>query len=345
MGQALPGKPPSRNLFWFWGVFGVGLIALMVIFGPDLIGLILNTPTEIAFDTGTPTLTQNIPPTTTITIPPTVTHTIPPTITLTSPPTITNTLRPTITPTRPPTNTPFPLTITNRKDNAILYGVKAGNFEMGSNAGEVDERPVHSVYLENFWIYAKEVTNEMYSNCVEDGGCSPPNPPSHVGDDPYSDYPEYPVIYVSWYDAVDYCTWAGGRLPTEAEWEKAARGTDGRTYPWGEGINCDLARYGESTGECSGGRTVTVGSYPQGTSPYGLLDMAGNVWEWVNSCYIDYPYNATDGRENGAASCMRVLKGGSWYNDPGYLRSSCRISAERDYVKYNIGFRCAKSTP
>ena len=175
----------------------------------------------------------------------------------------------------------------------VMVYVPEGRFLMGSAPGNADadsdEFPQHEVYLDAFWIGQTEVTNGMYAQCADAGACEPPRittnsatRSSYYGNPSYMDYP---VIYVSWDQAQAYCAWAGGRLPTEAEWEKAARGAEGtRTYPWGEGISCPRANFAGCEGD-----TTRAGSYPAGASLYGALDMAGNVAEWTASAYAPYP--------------------------------------------------------
>jgi formylglycine-generating enzyme required for sulfatase activity len=214
--------------------------------------------------------------------------------------------------------------------------VPTGEFRMGNAEGPDDEQPVHTVALDGFWIDRTEVTNAQYAPCVALGHCEGQR---------YADYPDfngddYPVVGVDWYDAEDYCEWAGARLPTEAEWEYAARGPEGHTYPWGDDEpTCDLAQYRG----CSG-RAVPVGSLPDGVSWCGAMDMLGNVLEWVADWYdSDYyessPIEDPVGPEEGE---RKVLRGASWGCDAEYLRSADRYVDAPDTWITNIGFRCAR---
>ncbi len=221
----------------------------------------------------------------------------------------------------------------NEKDGAVMVWVPAGEFAMGSWNGDDDEAPVHSVYLDAYWIYQTEVTNGQYRQCIEADSC----------EGYLSDYPDnqYPAVYIEWYEARDYCAWAGGRLPTEAEWEKAARGTDGQTYPWGNAApSCNLANYWG----CTGG-TQPVGSFPAGASPYGVLDMAGNVWEWVSDWYSDsyYSGSATNNPTGPASGTHKVVRGGSWLYYEWGLRASYRFRGSPVSTDGSYGFRCLTS--
>ncbi len=217
---------------------------------------------------------------------------------------------------------------TNPIDEALMVMVPAGEFEMGDDHESKDERPAHPVYLDGYWIYQTEVTNQMYKLCVKAKSCETPERTWSYRNEGHTNYP---VGFISWFDATAYCTWAGGRLPTEAEWEKAAGGGDGRTYPWGKGINSTLANY--SNRDWRYYSIAPVGRYPNGISPYGALDMAGNVLEWVSDFDTGYKTNY-DAEEEG----YKVTRGGSWKTPS--LRVTDRFYHPPDGKYEDVGFRC-----
>ncbi len=229
--------------------------------------------------------------------------------------------------------------------------IPAGEFNMGSDTSDQpDEKPVHVVNLDAYYIDQYEVTNAAYKLCVDAGVCQPPVDTSSVTRASYygnSQFDNYPVIYVDWNMSKNYCEWRGARLPTEAEWEKAARGTDERTYPWGENIDCTYANYfGSEKGACVGD-TTPVGSYASGQSPYGVYDMAGNVWEWTADLYSDtyYKNSPSENPLGPDSGDIRVLRGGSWYNYDFVARSASRVRSDPSGTSGVIGFRCARSLP
>lgn len=206
--------------------------------------------------------------------------------------------------------------------------IPAGPFEMGCVEGEIlcssSSQPRHTVYLDDYYMDVYEVTNARYQACVDAGGCTPPADNQYFG---VEDYYEYPISGIDWWQAGEFCVWDGKRLPTEAEWEKAARGdSDTRIYPWGdEAINCTLANYSESSWTSCVGDPTPVGSYPTGISPYGLYDMSGNVAEWTAD-WLDESYYAVSPAENPqgpTAGDTRINRGGSYANKYGvtYYRS------------------------
>jgi formylglycine-generating enzyme required for sulfatase activity len=228
------------------------------------------------------------------------------------------------------------------KDGMTLLYVPAGEFLMGStNATTLAqnwEKPQHPVMLDAYWIDQTDVTNAMYAKCVSAGKCSPPSDTSHYGN---SNYANHPVVYVSWNDALAYCLWAERRLPTEAEWEKAAGSTDGRIYPWGnDAPNNHLLNFNNSVGD-----TTEVGKYPAGKSIYGAYDMAGNVYQWVNDWFSDtYYQNSPSSNPLGPDTGKeRVLRGGSWSSN-GTERSADRGRFYPTSAGPSMGFRCARGT-
>jgi formylglycine-generating enzyme required for sulfatase activity len=264
-----------------------------------------------------------------------------------------------------------------------MVEVPAGKFGMGSTNGngiiDSDEEPIHYVYINKFWIDRTEVTNAMFVAFIEATGYETEAEStgwSHVIDidgneervenadwqhptGPISaikGLEERPVVHVSWYDARAYCEWAGTRLPTEAEWEKATGSTDGRTYPWGDyDVAGNLLNYADTNHDSSiadksendGYRfTAPVGIYPDGASPYGALDMAGNVSEWVADRYSSgYYEDSPDSNPPGPSwGNYRVVRGGSWADQKNDVRSTSRQSENPSYSWNNLGFRCASST-
>ena len=243
------------------------------------------------------------------------------------------------------TSAPPPTPVATRvaeADGITMVYVPASEFLMGSSndePGPPKQMPQHRVYLDAYWIDRTEVTVAQYQACIEEGRCGTPDCTSTGQGD-------LPVACVSWQNATDYCDWAGRRLPTEAEWEKAARGTDGRKYPWGnEQPDCDRLNYGGCVG-----RTTVVGSYPSGTSPYGAVDMAGNVEEWVADWYDEKYYTVSPERNPvgpATSDWGRIVRGGSWWHDSAWdvradSRSPGMSSVSGDYQNFR-GFRCAWS--
>jgi len=316
-----PSKLASRD---YWFLVGIGMIFLFIFFAV-IIGIV-----------------NNIPVSNTMTIRPTPA------------PSVTNIM------TIPPTSTA--VSQVSPKDGMVMVYVPTGEFQMGSTTDQENilspascshcsredflfEQPQHKVSLDAFWIDRTEVTNAMYAKCVAAGACkeladkSSTSRSSYYGNPEYADYP---VINVNWFEAQAYCKWAGRRLPTEAEWEKAARGTDGRIYPWGNEFDPQKA----NSLEGGIGDTSAVGSYPDGASPYGTLDMVGNVSEWVadwlgRTYYQNSPVLNPTGPKTGDE---RVLRGGTWLDDQWHARCAFRFRSNPDRRSVLMGFRCSLST-
>lgn len=250
--------------------------------------------------------------------------------------------------------------------------IPAGPFIQGSTHGEEDERPARTKVMIAFSIDRTEVTRGDYRRCVAARRCAPAGgseiprgsegaaPTSTTADSASNDH--LPIVNVSWADAQSFCRFVGGRLPTEAEWEKAARGTDGREYPWGDEVSCERANWGNFDGEgpCAGrnpGHPVAVGQYPDGASPYGVLDLGGNVWEWVADRYDDdaaaiapeVPLRRSGAtRERSGRGTTRpgnaerrVVKGGSCCSFFVGPRAANRNAWSPDHRDADLGFRCA----
>jgi formylglycine-generating enzyme required for sulfatase activity len=284
--------------------------------------------------------------------------------TATARPTATLTPTATATPTSTPTLAPTPKpgigsTMVSPVDGMVMVYVPEGTFLMGSDRSDQyadnDEFPQHEVYLDSFWIDRTEVTNAMYAAFLNARGNHQEGGVPWLGageEDPRiqesggmweadAGYEDHPVVEVSWYGARAYCEWAGRRLPTEAEWEKAARGMNGGLYPWGEAnASCSKVNLRGCMGD-----TAEVGSYADGASPYGAWDMAGNVYEWVADWY-DADYYESSPAENPLGpegGTWRVMRGGWWFHRAGQVRSAFRNRADPNAAGHHLGFRCAGS--
>jgi formylglycine-generating enzyme required for sulfatase activity len=286
--------------------------------------------------------------------------------------------------TKLPVNTEVPSpgsSPTPENDGMVQVFVPGGDFKMGSDyttSGYPWEGPIHTVFLDPFWIDQTEVTNAMFEafatqrgyqtdaektgssavfNLLDGsfwrvGGADWQHPLG--ADSSLLNLGAYPVVHVSWNDARAYCEWAGRRLPTEAEWEKAARGTDGRTFPWGnefDGTRLNFAdvnlnvRWGDNNFNDKFQFSSPVGNYPSGASPYGALDMAGNVWEWVNDWaselyYQDSPSSNPGGPDSGL---YRVYRGGSWEDTSDGTRAGFRGWIDPKDTSNGRGFRCVRT--
>ena len=259
----------------------------------------------------------------------------------TSEPTATSVL-PTSVPTLAPASLAGPsagTTMTWLDDSMLVY-IPSGEFIMGLGYGDA---PTKTFTLDSYWIQQTEVTDKMYTQCVTSGNCSAPV--QEVGAPPYSaaQFGDYPIVGVTWDAANTYCQWIGGQLPSEAQWEKAARGTNGNKYPWGNNSpNCDLANL-----KTCGGHTDPVNAHLDGKSALGLLDMAGNVYEWVNDYYDpNYYASAPSSNPTGPATgSRRMTRGSSFETDLTLILSAVRHQSPQDYHNYDLGFRCVVNQP
>ena len=252
-------------------------------------------------------------------------------------------------------------TWTRPTDDMVMVYVPAGEFEMGSSDEEIDyalqlcneyrgdcerewfqdEQPAHAVVLDGFWIDQTEVTNAQYQQCVEAGAC---------WGDANTNLPDHPAIDLSWYEAAEYCEWVKCRLPTEAEWEYAARGPDGWRYPWGNefdgsrlnycDVNCEITHWADETVDDGHAGTAPVGSFTGGASWCGALDMAGNAWEWVADWYDDYPSAQQMNPTGPPRGSSRVVRGGFSLPGPYDVRCAKRKGHSLEPAGLDIGFRC-----
>jgi formylglycine-generating enzyme required for sulfatase activity len=271
----------------------------------------------------------------------------------------------TVTPSPAPSATPVPTPepVVDETTGARMIYVPGGIFRLGDNDGESDESPSHIVKLDPFFIDETEATNGQYDYCVDEGVCDPPSRPgatfhrAYYGDPAFDDYP---VIFVNWFNARDYCAWRGARLPSEAEWERAA-GFDPvqaikYRYPWGEAFDGTVANFcdtncpqSDKNIEFDDGHndTAPVATFPDGASPFGLYDMAGNVMEWVSDWYDPRYYEeSTDTNPLGPLEGeFKSLRGGSWLSSENEVRTSGRSSYLPSVSRANLGFRCAMTAP
>lgn len=252
----------------------------------------------------------------------------------------------------PPATPTFPATETiDSKDGMVLVPIPAGEFQMGS-ADRAS--PPHIVYLDDYWIDKTEITNAQYALCVTEGKCTQPARFGSAFRPSYYDSPEYadyPVIIVSWEQAAAYCAWTGRHLPTEAQWEKAARGTDERMYPWGNSFDGTLLNYCDASCQNSWKdlrfedgyiETAPIGEYPRGESPYHVLDMAGNVFEWVADWYGPYSEAKQANPTGPDSGTERIMRGGSWGDDVNQIRVDVRSPINPNNWLDFVGFRCAR---
>ncbi len=346
------GPVPARTPGPTAGVMGVGLALVGFIVLVLAVGLLNGLQNADNNQSEENPIVANLEAMSTLSNTPTLPLTFTPKPVASLIPSNTPTLPPTFTPTRPPSRTPTPsntptpthtpvITRKRASDGMIMVYVPGGTFMMGSDPtvdedAFDDEQPQHPVTLDSFWLDSTEVTNAMYSICVDDGLCQAPQSdsgPIQGGD--------FPVVGVSWYDADAYCAWTEGQLPTEAQWEYAAGGLDGRLYPWGnEPPTCDRALFGE----CNHFTSLTIGSFPSGNSWVGAADMGGNVWELVADWYGPYEDSWVENPTGPKFGNNKVLRGGFFGGFAVYLRVGYREEVVTDYRSDSVGFRCASTS-
>jgi formylglycine-generating enzyme required for sulfatase activity len=336
--QPAPQSIPERKAFPTWAWVLLGIVGLV-----SLVGLIWGLSQGGGGATPTP---ERIVKTVIVTQEVVVERVI--TATPSPEPEAVRTAEPTIEPTTISGTHALGDTWTRPADGMVMIYVPAGEFQMGSTTSD-DEEPVHTVALDGFWLDRTEVTNAQYGKCVTADKCDP----SYYSGDSRFNGDDQPVVGVSWHDAVAYCEWAGGRLPTEAEWEYAARGPEALTYPWGNTFDgtrlnfCDkncTYDWAEKSVNDSYEFTAPVGSYPDGASWTGALDLAGNVWEWVADWYGSYPSGRQVNPTGPQSGEYRVLRGGSWYSYEYLTRGAYRDwYAPADTRNDIFGFRCGVS--
>jgi len=261
-------------------------------------------------------------------------------------------------PTEPPPVADLPSEITDASDVTMML-VPADKYIMGSDNSDSDAGPAHTVSLDAYYIDKYEVTNVSYAECVDAGACAPPKELSSSTRTDYYGNPEfddYPVLNVDWYMAGNYCSWRGASLPTEAQWEVAARGSNSFIYPWGNSFECRNGNFDDETiadefvipggPNCDGYEdTSPVGSYLSGKSPFGLFDMAGNVWEWVSDSYLENYYSTLGDNvlnpQGPSGGQYQVVRGGSWGSNTDVIQTIYRGKFKpADSFDY-LGFRCA----
>jgi formylglycine-generating enzyme required for sulfatase activity len=261
-------------------------------------------------------------------------------------PTLTLTSTPTLTPSPTLTVVSLPMQIMT-EGNISMVLVPGGSFLMGNDEDD-NASPSGSIYLDSFYIDQFEVTTLYYQRCVQSGVCQPPSSNSSQTQIDYfgtTIYSEFPVVNVDWNMARIFCEWRGMRLPTEAEWEKAARGPDDLYYPWGdEAAQCSLANFSPEEGSCIGD-TQPAGKYQAGVSIYNTYNMAGNVAEWVGSLYYPYPYDVTNNQDDTTIDGFRVVRGGSWASPSLELLTYHRVAMDPSTISLHgndLGFRCVR---